>query len=280
MEGDEHRSSFLRRRNVFTVALCTLISIVSVTIPHLIAPSPISAPLLSSYIGGTVNFVLMCQRRGVDGDLMNMVAGVDCLVMGAYLARLETIGQRYMRLAGRQQIKKGAGREIPILKTLLLVPVVALLLRTSSAIANIGSIPQLLSTPLSLLPLCVLPPLIPLSPLPIVVKAMGLLFYTLIGFGTPVFTLLRHDPGPILRVGSVLALNYGLTSLLIRGRKGETLETLTISNALVGGSATATIMAAGWGLRNLAVLTGSCGYIFGCGLAEFWDIQITRLMIR
>jgi Na+/glutamate symporter len=93
------------------------------------------------------------------------------------------------------------------------------------------------------------------------------------------------SPGPLLRVTSTLGINYVLTRAVTRGMKeDETLQVLTTSNALVGGTGTAVQMATAWeggsggvGLKRVAVGVGTFGYISGCVLAEVWEVLINRL---
>jgi hypothetical protein len=152
-----------RRKAFKMTALCTSISVVSTTLPHLVSPSPLSAPLLSSYVGGSVNFVLMCERRGIPLDIVSAVGGVDCFVMGAYLAGLHSLGTR--KLKSRKstvEVPESAPRLTA--QTLLLVPLVFILLKSSSIVPQLfPALHPILSTTLSLVPICAVPPLIPIA---------------------------------------------------------------------------------------------------------------------
>ncbi|GMH54953.1 hypothetical protein TrRE_jg4632, partial [Triparma retinervis] len=170
-------------------------------------------------------------------------------------------------------------------QTLLLVPLVFILLKSSSIVPQLfPALHPILSTTLSLVPICAVPPLIPIAAPSWTKSLLSLCFYGLIGLGTPISRMLS-SPGPLLRVTSTLGINYVLTRAVTRGMKeDETLQVLTTSNALVGGTGTAVQMATAWeggsggvGLKRVAVGVGTFGYI--SGMIFFLIITISNIAL-
>ena len=245
-------------------ALATLISLAATHLAHiLISPyPPLSASLLSSYIGGSINFAQTANMLAIPSANIADYATADIAGMGCYLAGLEVIAGGKRPLP-HPETTKGDFSKSEALKA---VASTAVVVAASKVVAMpfrglLGCIVEVLT--LLYLPLALFRSSSSTS-LSAVADTTNAAFYASVGLaaGGVTQTAMKH-------VGLVLSLHLALTGVAFKILRKK--DILVASNAAVGGAGTSVAFARRIGEdEGEAGKVATLGYVVGGAVARAW----------
>jgi len=272
----------------------TLASLLASTISQLaFSPSlPIAVCLLSTYIGGAVNFYALAKRLNIPLATMAEYAAVDCGVTLLYLSFME---YAHPKPDPDSDAKRGTDETSPStppvvtsltsIASTINAPLILLLSHLSTRlISKIPSIPPLLSSQSFILSLVILSSLFskrtrnPAS-MSYLASLSSQCFYATIALS---LGLTRASPAAIVLVTSLQLLHTVFVMAMTKIKPDQTTSLMLASNAAIGGSGTAGLFASNIGRDDLVrtgVFVGMGGYLAGGFLAMLWGWVMVRLKV-
>ncbi|KAF5199111.1 putative keratin-associated protein [Thalictrum thalictroides] len=278
--------------------LGSVATIIGTTAAYLLVPMrslgqdswKIAAALMSSYIGGTINFVAVSEALGVSPSVLAAGIAADNVICAIYFASLFALASNIPSEASTSTSEGGMDREyrpgnkVPVLETAIAVAVSFGICKIATCLTKVlglqgGNLPVI--TAIVVVAATIFP------------KQLGYLapageatafilmqvFFTVVGANGSIWNVINTAPSifmfALIQVSIHLAVILGVGKLLNFDRK----ELLLASNANIGGPTTACGMATTKGWTSLiipAILIG----IFGISIATFLGIGFGLTVLK